>query len=220
MKLEKQKEAIELRKQGVAITKIAKQLQVAKSSVHEWTKHIPLRKKDAASLKDARHVAFRKYNKAKSVSAKELRMSHQGVGRSEIKRDDWMHVAGCMLYWAEGSKSKNYVRFTNCDRYMIKFFVGFLRTYYGVVSENMTLSLQYHDTSTKSFEELCQFWINELNIAGCRIGKPYVKKNTAAWSKHEYGVCNISVSNTELANRIWGSIQEYIGFDNPEGLYY
>ena len=36
-------------------------------------------------------------------------------------------MAGCMLYWAEGAKERNVVKFANSDAAMVRFFVRFLR---------------------------------------------------------------------------------------------
>jgi hypothetical protein len=43
-----------------------------------------------------------------------------------------LHQAGCMLYWAEGSKARNTLKFANSDRQMVRFFRHFLTDALGV----------------------------------------------------------------------------------------
>jgi hypothetical protein len=47
-----------------------------------------------------------------------------------------------MLYWAEGSKSKNQLLFANSDRAMVAFFCRFLRQSLGVARDEITLRAQ------------------------------------------------------------------------------
>lgn len=36
-----------------------------------------------------------------------------------------LHLAGCMLYWAEGAKSRNTIEFANSDPNMVRLFCRF-----------------------------------------------------------------------------------------------
>jgi hypothetical protein len=45
---------------------------------------------------------------------------------------------------------------------------------------------------------------------------PYTKKKRT--NKLPYGTCRIAVHSTEIAQTIYGSIQELGGFDRPEWL--
>jgi hypothetical protein len=42
------------------------------------------------------------------------------------RQGDVVHAAGCMLYWAEGSRSRHAVEFVNSDPAMVAFFLRFL----------------------------------------------------------------------------------------------
>jgi hypothetical protein len=45
-----------------------------------------------------------------------------------------------MLYWAEGSRRKNGVVFTNSDPAMVRYFADFLRSYYSVANEEFRVN--------------------------------------------------------------------------------
>jgi hypothetical protein len=44
-------------------------------------------------------------------------------------------AAGCMLYWAEGSKTHNVARLSNSDPEVVRFLVNFLRRHFAVDDE-------------------------------------------------------------------------------------
>src|SRR5208283_5079785 len=98
--------ACDLRKQGISIIKIAKQLGVSKSSVSVWTRGVTLSKQQKKQLlhreiSDEQAIAH-------SNTFKIRRKTYQDVGRFKAKglnKKSTLYIAGCMLYWGEGTKS-------------------------------------------------------------------------------------------------------------------
>ena len=45
-----------------------------------------------------------------------------------------------MLYWAEGEKDRNAVRFSNSDPELVRFFVSFLKTYSDLRDEEIRIT--------------------------------------------------------------------------------
>ena len=62
---------------------------------------------------------------------RERRAAYQKEGRAAAGAGDPLHLAGCMLYWAEGSKRRGGVRLVNSDPNMVVFFRRFLTTSFG-----------------------------------------------------------------------------------------
>jgi hypothetical protein len=221
MKNDKKEKAIKLREQGWAITDIAKELGISKSTSFNWTRKIQLNEEQLEKLRHRETPCFRTKNDIWAIQQKEKfktkRLEYQSQGRKEIIKTDWEHAAGCMLFWGEGSKSKNTLQFTNCDESMILFFVKFIKKFYQIENKDIAINFQYHNGG-KSPDEIFDYWINFLEIEGCKKTKPYCKEKKSSKTKYENGVCRITICNTEVINRIWGSIQEYIGFNNPEYL--
>ena len=52
-----------------------------------------------------------------------------------------LHQAGCMLYWAEGAKSRNSAKFANSDPPMMLLFRRFLTTALGVDRGEIRMSI-------------------------------------------------------------------------------
>lgn len=212
-------EALRLRTTfGWSTIKIAKELGVAKSSVFQWVKDAPLTCEQRESLYKGKNFKWRAGVDANVKKWREKRLGYQLLGKEEVKYDNWEHAAGCMLFWAEGDKKKNTVAFTNSDAEMMKFFVNFLKKHYDISNELVSLNFQYHSGGLEK-EEIFLYWTQFLGLTGCKRSKPYCKQRKAGVvAKHQYGICRVVVNSTELVNRLWGSIQKYIGFEKPAGL--
>ena len=101
---------------------IAREVGASLSSVSRWVRDVELTEEQQATLEVQvfnGHVKGRAINSAVRRSARVLA---QEEGRQFAERREALHVAGCMLYWAEGAKDRNQLRFTNSDPEMARFF--------------------------------------------------------------------------------------------------
>src|SRR5260370_10227949 len=117
MKSEKRKEARRLRQElGLSINQICKHLGVAKSSVSVWVRDIQLTHEQKQTL-EQQHYAYRAQANGATNARKyrEIRRQYQDEGRANAREHDPLHIAGCMLYWAEGRKNKNWLVLTNSN---------------------------------------------------------------------------------------------------------
>ena len=95
------------------------------ATVSRWVSDIALPEAARARLQEADPVRSRRRTGqlAWSRQTRERRLDAQRDGSARGRAQDPLHQAGCMLYWAEGSKSRNKVVFTNADRDMVAFFL-------------------------------------------------------------------------------------------------
>ena len=135
MKLaERERARILRREKGMPIKAIAAEIGVSSSSVSRWVRDVELTAEQEAALRDANPI----YNRQRSgtarssANARTRRLEAQARGRRLASVQDPLHAAACMLYWAEGTRSRNQVGFTNSDPDMVDLFVHFLRRCYGV----------------------------------------------------------------------------------------
>src|SRR3954469_1755577 len=121
------KAARELRAQGASLRTIAGTVGAAQSTVSLWVRDIPLSDEQRAGLEAADPVAARRRTGqlAWSRITREARLAAQERGRKLARAGDPLHCAGCMLFWAEGSKRRNHVTFTNADSEMVRYFLRF-----------------------------------------------------------------------------------------------
>lgn len=128
-----------------------------------------------------------------------------------------------MLHWAEGDKCRNGVRMANSDPELLSLFVRFLLEEFGVRHEQITISCNLFADHLDRQREIEKFWLTRLGLPQSSLKKTIL--NT--YSKHSqkkrrnklpYGTCKLAVHSTRIQQTIYGSIQEYGGFERPEWL--
>jgi hypothetical protein len=128
-----------------------------------------------------------------------------------------------MLYWAEGAKARNTAQLSNSDPELVSFFADFLRNEFDVRDDRFRLSCNLFADHLERQQQIEDYWLSRLKLPRACLRKSVVnvyskysqKKRT---NKLPYGTCRLTVHSTEIAQTIYGSIQEYGGFERPEWL--
>jgi hypothetical protein len=109
-----------------AIKEIARRVGVSVSSVSLGVRDIELSAEQEAALLALNPAYNRQLSGWTVVAARRrpVRAATEESGRVLARRADPLHVAGCMLYWAEGAKDRNQVRLSNADPELLRFFVS------------------------------------------------------------------------------------------------
>ena len=160
------------------------------------------------------HVKGRTMN---SALRRESRALAQEEGRMLAANAGRLFIAGCMLYWAEGGRSRNQIKFTNSDPAMVRLFVSFLRTYWNLRDEDIRVTCNLFADHDARRREIEQFWLDVVAVPATSLCKTtinvyskYSKKRRQ--NKLPYGTCRITVSRTRVVQSIYGAIQEIGGF--------
>jgi transposase-like protein len=106
---------------GYPIKQIAKLLDVSPASVLVWTRDIELTPQQLAALQERERrnrESFGNRSETWAHVARLRRLAWQEEGRRRARLGDALYEAGCMLYWAEGSKSRNLLSLSNSDANM------------------------------------------------------------------------------------------------------
>jgi hypothetical protein len=226
VKTEEREQARQLRReQGLALNEISRRLGVAKSSVSHWVRDIELTPEQHDELL-RRNPAYNSQRSGTWVQAERQRvrrLNFQQAGRVRARCDDAGFVAGCMLYWAEGAKNRNQVRLTNSDPEMVRFFVRFLRRYFGVHDSEIRITCNLFADHAERQQEIEQFWLDTAGVSSASLCKSTVNTYSKYSQKKRrnklpYGTCKVSVCRTRIVQAIYGAIQEYAGFERPEWL--
>jgi len=128
-----------------------------------------------------------------------------------------------MLYWAEGDKTRNSVRICNADVELLVFFASFLREHFGVSDDMFRIYCNLFADHLDRQVAIEDYWLARLELPRLCLRKSVVnvyskyslKKRT---NKLPYGTCKLVVHRTRIVQTIFGSIQEYGGFERPEWL--
>lgn len=146
-----------------------------------------------------------------------MRIHAQEEGRIYARLGDPLHAAGCMLYWAEGSKHRNAVKFTNSDPALVRFFVHFLREFFLLRDEEFRVTCNLFADHADRQWQIEQFWLDQLRLPRASLRKStvnvyskYSKKKRQ--NKLPWGTCRVTVYRTRVVQSIYGAIQEYAGF--------
>jgi hypothetical protein len=217
-----------LRAQGMPYKRIAAQLRVSVGFVHEWTKDIRLSPEQIeANLRGPGGPLNpdRVQRAAASWAARcrSRRAVCQEEGRATARRGDPLHLAGCMLYWAEGAKARTAIKFSNSDARMVSLFRRFLTDSLGVDRDTILLSLNVYTNNGLTIEQIERHWLDLLELPKSSARKHMLdhmptSSSGRARNRLPYGVCTLVVHNTWMLQHIYGAIQEYAGFDEPPWL--
>lgn len=213
------------REEGASIKEIARRVHASTSSVSLWVRDITLTVQQHEALLQ-RNPAYNRQRSGTAVQAarrRNERIQYQQSGRELASRGEPLHVAGCMLYWAEGTKNRNQIRFSNSDPEMARFFVSFLRAYFDLADEEIRITCHLFADHLERQREIEGFWLAALGLPSSCLYKSIVNVYSKYSSKKRqnklpYGTCRIVVSRTRVAQSIYGAIQEYAGFQREAWL--
>jgi transcriptional regulator with XRE-family HTH domain len=224
MKTRERLQARELRRhEGLSIKEIARVLHVSQSSVSTWVRDVqltPAQLETLAARNPALNPAF-SGSRERAARALADRLRWQAEGRELARRADPAFAAGCMLYWAEGSRRRNAVAFTNSDPEMMVFFVRFLRRFFAVGDDLMRVWCNLFADHLVRQREVEQFWLDALGLPRSVLYRSTVNAHSSRSKRLRsnrlpYGTCRVIVYRTRVAQAIYGAIQELGGFEREE----
>jgi hypothetical protein len=220
--------ARELRRAGTPYKRIAAALGISPGTAFAWTKDIELTPaQKEANLRGPTGPLnpdrVRRAAASWSARCRARRAVCQADGRAAARLGDLLHQAGCMLYWAEGAKSRNAIQFSNSDPRMVLLFRRFLTESLRIDRACILFSLNVYTNNGLSIEEIEQYWLNVLGLPRSSARKHMLNhmptsSSGRAKNRLPYGVCTLRVQNTWMLQHIYGAIQEYAGFDEPRWL--
>jgi hypothetical protein len=216
------------REEGMPYKRIAALLDVSPSSVVNWTRDIELTPElrhrnlyGPRGPQNPEHIAARVASWKETARAK--RREFQRLGRRRAREREPLHMAGCMLYWAEGSKCRNAVQLANSDPSLVRFFRRFLNDCFGLSANDFKVALNVYLNNGLELEEIEDFWLEQLGLPRTCLRAHSINALPTSSSgrkrnKLPYGVCKITVHSTRIVQHIYGAIQEYGGFEEPRWL--
>jgi hypothetical protein len=223
--LELRTRARELRQRdGFSFGEIARTLGIAPATARRWTFDIEITRDQLKQIDARRIKAAREASTANAARCRLKRRAWQQEGRQRAREGDLLHQAGCLLYWAEGTKTRNTVELVNSDVHLLRLFLRFLRTCFGIGPVQLAFWLHAYTGNGLTIEQIETRWLSELSLPRACVKKHAINVRPATSSgakknKLPYGVASIRVlKSTWLVQHIYGAIQQYGGFDEPRWL--
>jgi len=205
--------AQDLRKKGLSYSEILKEIKVSKASISLWCSQIRLTQTQLARLRGKRGDYL--------VGIKRIQNKFQfdrdcefikGKKLFDKLNDDSDFVAGLMLYWAEGTKTKG-VAVANSDPELMRFMVSWFKKYFNIEPEDFRIHLHLH--SGQSEPALVNYWCKLLGVKRGQFYKSFVKPEGSGYRKNKLynGTVRLRVNgqgSTLLLFQIMGAISGFI----------
>jgi hypothetical protein len=87
-----------------------------------------------------------------------------------------LRAAGCMLFWAEGSKARNHAEIVNADPEVIRLFAKFLRAYFDVPDEKFRVACNLFADHLEKQREIEDFWLAVVGVPRTCLTKTMVNR--------------------------------------------
>ena len=217
---ENYEKAIKLRKKGLSYSEILKSIPVAKSTLALWLHSVGLSKKQKQRLTDKKLAsALRGAARKKEIRIQKTQSIFQEAAKDikNISKKE-LFLIGVALYWAEGSKEKEYrpgsgIQFSNSDANMIKLFLKWIFEICKIPKEKIYFEIYIHETKKSDVKIVRDYWSRITEFPVEFLNRVYFKKNKINTKRKNigdsyFGVLRIKINASSKLNRkIAGWIQ-------------
>lgn len=219
VKLDLKEKAISLRKQGKTYSEIMREVPVAKSTVSLWLRDVGLSVARKQILTEKRRMA--QLRGAEAQKRNRIKRQLDIVSRAEkevgnmTERELWF--VGTALYWAEGSKEKEFrpgtrVSFSNSDPQMILLYLKWLKICVKVSWDDVSADLYIHESHKSNVDMVIDKWSEILSVPKLFFKAVYYKKNKINTNRKNTGALYLGLlrvnirASSELNRKITGWI--------------
>lgn len=206
MRFEDKIVAINLRRKGRSYSEILKKIKVSKSTLSNWMKDIKLTPEQNGRLTTKRELAGYKGAKANQKYTEKRRRLIIEQARNEVPQliKNPLFLAGLMLYWAEGGKTEEKVKFSNSDSSMIKLMMRWFREICHIPEHKFRITLYLHTLHVR--KDARNFWSNITGIPPSQFTKDMIKSTiySQRTNKLYEGTCRIAIHSVDLFRKITG----------------
>ena len=217
-------DVMDLRRSGLSYGEIRAKIPLAKSTVSDWCKNIKLTENQIARLGKLKakgsYVGNLKGSKANQEKrVREIRqIKETAKSEASFLLNEKFWIAGLMLYWAEGHKSRR-VGISNSDPNIIEFLIEWLRRYCDIKDSKFKPHLNLH--SGQNENEIKEFWSKIIKLPKEQFGKSYIKKEGTGHRKNILykGTLRVDICDLNLLYKILGWVEGVIDlFHNSKFL--
>ena len=208
--------AIKLRQEGKTYSEILNIVPVAKSTLALWLHSVKLAKRQKQRITKERLEGSRRGGEAKKKQRIEKQNKIFLETKSDIKNISKYEffLIGVCLYWAEGSKEKEYrpgsgVAFSNMDPRMIILFLKWLDKICKIPKDMIGFEITVHASHEKGINEIKQFWSQVTSFPVESFSHVYLKRskikktNRKNTGEKYHGVLKIHVrKSSDLVRKI------------------
>lgn len=206
MKYNEKIKAIKLRRAGKSYDYISNILNVSKGTLSVWLSNIeidPDKKREVLIGREkSRYLAAVAKKKDRIERTKKIVDTAEHDFKRLINKD--LFLCGLLLYWAEGDKKQERVKFANSDKDMIRLMMRWFREVCHVSESRFRIALHIHNLHIS--HKVADYWSKITGVSRKQFNKIYIKKTSL---KHKRvplynGTCSIVINSKELFRKIVG----------------
>lgn len=198
-----------LRRLGLTYGEIREIIPVPKGTLSNWCRDNRLSSAQVDEIKE----------RSSPTSRKGIPVDTQWRRRLEVARirddarefavghlSDAAFVAGVVLYWGEGSKTRSDLTLSNSDPAAHRLFVSWIRRYIDP-NAGFRLSLHLHEGNNEC--KAIAYWRRETRLHSARFTKTFIKPRGTGHRKNhlDHGVCRVRMLRGADA---WHQVMEWI----------
>lgn len=120
----------DLRRLGLSYGEIMDLIPVKKSTLATWCREVRLTVQQYVAIRTrtgSREGVPRDTNRKRRIEISLVRLD--ALSQTPDLMTDPLWVAGIVLYWAEGAKTRNHLKMANADPRALRLFIRWVRTY-------------------------------------------------------------------------------------------
>jgi hypothetical protein len=184
----------DLRRLGLSYGEIMDLIPVKKSTLATWCRDVRLSDDQYAAIKERQYGSRLGIPVDTNRKRREVVERIRAEARSRVPElmTDPLWVAGTILYWAEGAKTRNHLMMANADPRALRLYVRWVQTYLDPQAE---FSLQLHLHEGNDDEAAKSHWRSETGLMTANFYRTFIKPAGTGHRKNHlaHGVCTIKV---------------------------
>jgi hypothetical protein len=203
-----------LRRLGLTYGEIRELIPVPKGTLSYWCREIRLSEEQVEAIRERTGPETRlgipvdtQWRRREEIDR--IRADARQFAKEHL--DDPFFVAGVVLYWAEGSKTKRNLSMVNTDAEVLRIFIGWTRRYHAPDAA-FSLSLHLHEGNDEALART--HWADALELLDAKWNKTFLKPEGTGHRKNRlrHGVCRVEVHrSTDAFERTMAWIESLHG---------
>jgi hypothetical protein len=163
----------DLRRLGLSYGEVMDLIPVKKSTLATWCREVKLPEAQYEVIRKrtgSREGVPRDTNRKRRQEIERIRRD----ARAQVPEliDDSLWVAGTVLYWAEGAKTRNQLKLANADPRALRLFVRWILRY---VDPGASFSLHLHLHEGNDDKAARAYWRAETGLMNANFYKTFIK---------------------------------------------
>lgn len=180
-----------LRRLGWTYGEIREVIPVSKGTLAGWCREIRLTDAQVAAMNArsaSRRGVPRDTQRKRRLEIEHLRADARAFALAHLH--DPLFVAGTVLYWGEGAKTKQMLAVANADAAALRLFIRWTRTFHDRHAE-FVLMLHLHEGNDGV--QARRWWVSALMLDAADFTKSFIKPSGMGHRKNNlpHGVCRV-----------------------------